>query len=909
MSSDTTDSTQHGRIKALFLDALDQPEGDRLAWLAEASAGDDALRDEVETLLEAHLAAEEMGRLDAPLLLRPREPATDRMLGRPVGRWQLAERIGVGGMGAVYRAERADGAYERTVAVKLLRPGSDADTLAHRLRAERRLLARLEHPNIARLYDGGVTEDGLPYLALEYVEGEPITAYTDREGLPIEARLALFLQVCEAVAYAHRSLIIHRDLKPSNILVTDTDGAASVRLLDFGIAKLLDDADDESVATRTGLFALTPAYAAPEQLRGQPITTATDVYGLGVVLYELLAEQRPYDLTDKTATEVEQIVCEADPPRPSAVTGQPRLRGDLDTIVLKALAKEPERRYASAEALAEDLRRHLDGLPVHARPATTGYRIRKFVERHRVGVMAAALVVLALVGALAVSLRQTRTTQIERRKAERVNTFLQEMLASANPYEGSRTLTVEEVLDAAADRVETELAEESEIEAAVRHTLGTTYRALGRVDEAEVQLERALALRQRRYGAGHVETAASLDALGLLALDRAAHDRADSLLGLALAVRRRVGSATDRAETLLHVGRLRQSTNKPAEAEAHFREALALLPATAYADQAEALSLLGTLLYEQGRYPSADSVLAAAARTIRTHLGETDPRLGPVLNIHAWVSYYLGDFTRVEPLLNEALAVRRAAFGPDHPEVGLTYNELGWFHHDRSRPALADSLFRQALAVHRQTYGDDHADIPSFLINIAAAQRDLGNLDEAAARLDEALTLRRRLVGDDHPSLGYVYNNLARVEQGRGRLAEAERLFRKGLALRRRHLPAGHTDIGTSLHALAEVLRLQGRLSEAEGFFREALVVKRAALGPDHGETALASMGLAECLLDQGIYDEAESLLLPSLAAYEAAYGPEDPYVQRFLQALVTLYDAQENRDAAARYRARLSAP
>ncbi len=409
MSGGVPDTARYARVKALFLDALDQPSTARATWLA-AACDDPALRDEVATLLAAHDDAEGSGRLDRPLFDRPTaDPADarDYWAGRMVGPWRLAERLGAGGMGTVYRAERADGTYERTVAVKLLRPGNDIEALAGRLRAERRLLARLEHPLIARLYDGGVTEDGLPYLAMELVHGEPVTAYAEARGLGVEARLRLFRQVCEAVAYAHRALVVHRDLKPSNVLVTEEDGRPNVKLLDFGIAKLLDArGEDTSRDFTPTTAALTPAYAAPEQVRGRPATTATDVYSLGVLLYELLVGQRPYDLAGQSPAEVERLVCEAEPERPSVAAASPRLRGDLDTIVMKALAKEPDRRYPTADALSEDLRRYLDGLPVRARPATAGYRMGKFVRRHRVSVAAAGTVLLALVGGLGTALWQ-----------------------------------------------------------------------------------------------------------------------------------------------------------------------------------------------------------------------------------------------------------------------------------------------------------------------------------------------------------------------------------------------------------------------------------------------------------------------------------------------------------------------
>ena len=409
----------YDRATALFLDALDRPPAERDAFVdgacrTPAGAPDAGLRAEVRALLDAH---DRSGALDVPLVDRR---LADPNVGQTVGAWRLTERVGEGGMGAVYRAERVDGAYEQSVALKLLRPGPDAAGLADRLRAERQILARLEHPHIARLYDGGVTAAGLPFLALEYVDGRPLTEAT--RGLPTDDRVRLVLQVCEAVAYAHARLVVHRDLKPSNVLVTDASPAAAarVKLLDFGIATLVD-AEGSGLRTVTGTQLLTPAYAAPEQVTGGAITTATDVYALGVLLYEVLADRRPYDLSGRTAREIEGIVCETPPPPPSEVAPPNRsraLRGDLDTIVMTALAKEPDRRYANARALADDLQRQLDRLPIAARPATVGYRLRSFARRYRTAVAAGAFALLALSAGLAVALWQGHEAARARDRAE-----------------------------------------------------------------------------------------------------------------------------------------------------------------------------------------------------------------------------------------------------------------------------------------------------------------------------------------------------------------------------------------------------------------------------------------------------------------------------------------------------------
>ncbi|MEM1115269.1 MAG: serine/threonine-protein kinase [Bacteroidota bacterium] len=539
-----TDAERHARASALFHEALARPEAERAAWLAQAS-DDTALRRQVGTLLEAHAEAD--GLLDRPALPRLGGDGAeaDPLLGQNVGPWRVTGLLGRGGMGSVYAAERADDTFDQHAALKLVRPGLGGGFRARFVR-ERALLAGLDHPGIARLLDGGVAPDGTPYLATERVDGEPITAYAARHRLGVEARVRLFLQACEAVAYAHRNLVVHRDLKPAHVLVSagigeeglgvgeGTKGASAqsptpnpqspvVKLLDFGIATLLD-ADGE-LLTNTDAGPMTPAYAAPEQLLRRPVTTATDVYALGVVLYELLAGRRPYRLGDLTAAQVEHVVCEADPPRPSEANAE--LRGDLDAIVLKAMAKEPERRYTSAAALADDLRRHLDGRPVEARPATAGYRVGRFVRRHRLGVAAAAAVV-ALVALLTTvyTLRlgaerdRARTAATEAaaqaERAEAVAGFLEQILRAPNARwyvdaeaKGPET-PIRAVLDEAARRVETEFDAQPALRADLHHVLGDTYTALGLYPEAGHHHRATLALRESLHTAPHPAIAEAL---------------------------------------------------------------------------------------------------------------------------------------------------------------------------------------------------------------------------------------------------------------------------------------------------------------------------------------------------------------------------------------------------------------
>ncbi len=595
-----TPADRYARLTALFFDALERTPEVRDAWLATACDEPD-IREEVASMLTHHLD-EAPGPLDRPLLTRPdrafggtTHEAVDPLVGQRVGAWQVTGVLGRGGMGTVYRAERADETFMQHAALKLVHPGFAADFRARFLR-ERALLAGLDHPGIARLLDGGLASGDAPYLAMELVEGEPITAYAEVCRLDLRRRLGLFLQACDAVAHAHLHLIVHRDLKPPHILVEDPAGPGQagqprVKLLDFGIAKMLSEEDDG--LTRTGASGpLTPSYAAPEQLLGQPITTATDVYALGIVLYELLAGRRPYELGVLTAAQVERVVCEHTPPPPSVVAGEHAraLRGDLDTIVMKALAKEPQRRYPSAEARAADLRRYLAGQPVEARPATAGYRLSRFVRRHRSGVAAAAAVLL-LVGFYTVRLRaerdraQAATTeaQEETDRAAAVAGFLEQILRAPNTrwyVEGEARgpdTPIRAVLDEAAARVDHDFADRPDLLADLHHILGDTYSALGLAPEGWRHHLRSLALRESLYTPPHPAIAEALyyvaSAIGSSNVGE--HTR---LLERAVAMQRARNEGNNFPFMVLDLSSNYREAGRYAEAEALSRDGIAGVP-------------------------------------------------------------------------------------------------------------------------------------------------------------------------------------------------------------------------------------------------------------------------------------------------------------------------------------------
>ena len=504
------------RVKELFEAAADLDPKERMALLEKECGGDEALRDEIESLIQSDQQTDAF--IERPAFEIPRDLFPDNVeepfVGRQFGAYQVIREIGRGGLGAVYLAARSDDEYRKQVAIKLVRRGLDTEDILRRFRNERQILAQLDHPNIARFIDGGTTDNGLPYFVMEYVKGEPINAYCDAHALPTTERLNLFRKVCAAVTYAHQNLVIHRDLKPSNILVTPE---GEPKLLDFGIAKLLGPGDELFTQTMPALRVMTPEYASPEQVQGEKITTASDVYSLGVLLYELLTGQRPHRLKTPAPEEMARAVTEQEPERlGTALLHDSRftshdarsLRGDLDNIVLMAMRKEPARRYSSVGQFSEDIRLHLEALPVIARKDTVAYRASKFVSRHQIGVAAAALVLLSLIGGGVATLIEVRTARRAEAKAEAISGFLQKTLQASDPTVNLvGQPTVKDLLDDASKRLATsELSDQPEVRAELQRIIGATYLSLGQYDPAQQNLSDAIQTQTRISGASGVET-------------------------------------------------------------------------------------------------------------------------------------------------------------------------------------------------------------------------------------------------------------------------------------------------------------------------------------------------------------------------------------------------------------------
>ncbi|HEV8580634.1 MAG TPA: serine/threonine-protein kinase, partial [Thermoanaerobaculia bacterium] len=883
----------------LFAEALERPPAERCAFLEVACGGDVALRNAVERLLAADERNGTFLELPAvPLLGLELE---DRQEQGRLGPYRLLRSLGRGGMGVVYLGVRDDEQYERQVAVKILRSGLEDTELRHRFLAERQILARLEHPNIARLYDGGSTEDGRPYLVMELIEGLPVDEYCDLHRLTVEQRLALFRRICAAVQYAHQNLLVHRDLKPANILVTPE---GEPKLLDFGIAKQLAPAAETDARTRTGLRVMTPSHASPEQVKGEAITTASDVYSLGVLLYELLAGRSPYQLEEGAPPyEIERAIHEQQPeklgvallhpgaPSPQQIAAtrgtkptalQRRLSGDLDTIVLMALRKEPARRYESVAALSADLERHLQDQPVSARPDRWGYRTRKFVRRHRTAVAAAAAVVL-LVAALVASLfLQGRQTVRERDKARYALSFLVDTFKQADPYRTQgETLTAREILDQGAERIARELSGKPDVQAAVMDAIGEVNLGLGRYDKAEPLLTRSLALRRQVFGPASLEVAESLEHLAGLRDERLDLTGAESLLRQALAIRRRrSGGDLATAGILNRLGTVLAkkgvSPETAPEIEALHQKALALArraEGPVGPNVAETLLALADLQRAQGHYARAESLFREGLAIDQRALGEGDPRLWRERSRLADTLVEAGKFKEAEALFRQCLTVQRKLLGRDHPDVAFTLNGLAVATHLQARYTEAEALEREVLALARSAYGPRHWRVAEALCNLAASLAGQERRDEAIPLYEEALEIRRRALGEKHWHVGQVLLLLAEVHRRENNFSEA-----LGLAEQARDVFAAgegpdHPYVAHALLEIGKIHNAQMRFAAAEPFLRRCLAIRQKTLEAGHPDLAKAQVSLARCLLGQGREDEAVVLLRAARPALIAAYG------------------------------------
>lgn len=857
------------RIDEVLAAALEVEPAGRDAWLEEECADDAGLLGDVRRLLRRAADAEavlgeSVTHYASDVLATFDDPAEDGGealgTGARIGPYRLVREIGRGGMGTVYLAERADAEFEKRVALKLVRRGMDTDDVLVRFRFERQILASLEHPAIARLYDGGAAPDGRPYLVMEFIEGEPITQYAETRALDVAARLRLFLDVCGAVAYAHRNLVVHRDIKPSNILI---DAGGSPKLLDFGIARLLDATQSETAPlTRTGLRLLTPEYSSPEQRAGLPVTTATDVYSLGLVLYELLTGQR------------------ADPQqlqRPSLAVGDDslkrRLRGDLDTIILRALAEDSARRYASADQLADDIERHLQRLPVLARGDSVRYRAARFVRRHRGAVAAATLIALALVTGLGAALwqadraaRERDQARLERARAEQVSTFVLDLFRSSDPLgdQGGDTLRVRALVERGAERVRADLAGQPQLQAQMLTVLGRVFRNLGLYSRGELLLEEALTLAGSDAAFAR-EKAEATASLADIAMRRSEFARLDSLARTVLSYYDEAGWAPD------------------------------VTYINAVSQRGHALEGLGSMDEARAQHERALQLADVARDTT----SETRSRLLNNLAVHF---HAIGDYARAEPLQREALELERIHYGPHHPHVAGSLNNLASTVHHQGRHDEAEPLYRDAIDVARAAYGPDHPYVGQFQENLATLYDDMRRHDDAAPLYRDALRIALVEFGERGVRTAMLRRNYALNRHSAGELSEAESLLRGSLVALRGELGDEHLYTALARTSLGRTLTEAGRPAEALPYLRAALASIEAQLPADHWRVQHVRGELGHALAALGDVGQAEPLLLHSHAALAAARGADDYLTRDISRYLHRLYTRLQRASEAAAF-------
>ena len=867
------------RVREIFDRAVELPLDQRDAFLSEAAGGDESIIREVRSLLD-HADSTR----DPAAVVRGSAAALDAQpeptrTGKHVGPYRILDRIGTGGMGTVWLAERDDAAFTKKVALKIVRGGLDHPRLVERFRAERQILAGLEHPGIARLLDGGQTDDGLPYVVMEHVSGEPIDRFVQGRSLSIRETLRLFVRVCDSIEYAHQRLVIHRDIKPANILVNDE---GEPKLLDFGIAKML--AEDQSPdLTVAGARPMTPIYAAPEQIRGEPVSTATDVYGLGLLLYELLTGEHPFWNEKRSSREVESAVLETDPAAPSAVarrqTGARPASGgiepDLDNVVLKAMEKDPSRRYPSVAEFAADVQRYLDDQPVHAQQQTLAYRTQKFVRRNLAAVSIAAVVVVALVTATIVSTTLFVRAQLaqqeaeaQREGAEAIGDFLASMLASVNPRvaQGRDVTLLRELLDTTAGRIETEFEGRPEIEASLRLTIGRTYRAIAAYEESESHLRAAVEIRES-MSAEPVLVAAARYQLALLLRETARFAAAESLLIPALEFRREAGPPEELLAALAELAYVRQAQSYH-DAEPLRREAIDV----AQQSMGESSEAYGEAVYELGRHlwfrDDRDSSRHVAGRLlveaveILRRVDEPDPLiLADALEGASYAYRYFDEPDRAADALFESLDLERTVLAEDHPDIGLTLGEIATHFEEVGDYEQSETYYRDALRIQRRHLGDDHVEVGTMNNDIAGMLRKAGRYSDARPHYEEAIRIYRASLGPDHAWVAIVLGNAARLYEAQGDCLEAR-------------------------EAIAEFERV------AAPFWN-----------PEHPRVAAVRSLRGACLLREKRYAEAEDVLLATYAQLDTSPDEPSAATRDVARWLVRLYEESGRPQEAQRYR------
>ncbi|MCB0729945.1 MAG: serine/threonine protein kinase [Ignavibacteriae bacterium] len=819
------------KVEELFSKALDIDKKDRLEFLQNNCENNHKLLNDVISLLNEDEEIHPLLNKKASELINIEEKLN--FVGQQIGNYKLLEEIASGGMGTVFLAERCDGIFEQKVALKIIKPGLSTIPIIRRFQHERQILANLQHPNIARLFDGGVTEDKRPFFTMEYVDGIPIDEYCDKNKLTIKKRLKLFIKVCDTVQYAHNNLVIHRDLKPSNILIQN-DG--TIKLLDFGISKVLSAESERSdlpTITQAEINLLTPEYSSPEQIKNSHISVSADVYSLGLILYKLLSGKSAHEFKTRTFNEFEKVICESSVSKPSTVvvhadgetfdnrnTHQQKLQrilnGDLDNICLMALRKEPERRYASVEMFAYDIERYLDNLPILARKESFTYTAKKFIIRHKTAVIANIALFFIINGLIlfyTIQLKEQRDkANLEARKAEQVASFLQDLFLVSDPDESKgETITARELLDKGASKLKLGLNEEIEIKSKLLNTIGKVYTNLGLYNSAE---ETLLSIKENK---------------DLSKIDK---------------------------ETFI-----------------------------------ETLLNLGTVYRFKGKFDIAEEVLIMANKECDENLKENHPLFGDCyINLGGYY-YEKGMYDKSYDYYKKAEKIFRLNFGNENEKVAEVLHGIGILEFDEGKLHKSDSLYREALKIYSKINGELNVNTAAVQNELATVLRHSGKFEESAKLYEKSLNTRIKLLGKDHPDVAHTLNHLSRLYYNQEQYEKAEPLARRSLEIREKLSGENHPEVMASRSSLAGTLMGLKKYKEAEELYRLAYKTAKATLGDSHVYTPAILGNIGKVLMEQKKYDEAEKLILQSIEMIEKIQNVRSTYKSGRVVSLAELYN------------------
>ena len=830
-------------VKTIFYEASNLSPEDR-DKLIHSNTNDEELIKEIYSLLSAHDKSEEF--LNSPAVPTEYFAEYDNIfIGKYFGKYRIEKLIAQGGMGLVYLGERDDEVKQKA-AVKIISPGYVSETVLKRFQNERQTLANLNHPNISKLLDGGITDDGIQFLVMEYIDGIPVDNYCDEKYLTIDERLNLFLKIASVVGYAHHNLIVHRDLKPSNILITQE---GEPKLLDFGIAKILSaEINEEEAITIKGVVNFTPEYASPEQVNGEPITTASDVYSLGVILYKLLTGHNPYRIKTKFPSEIKKIVTQSEPQKPSEIiytTSEKKLGeqiievspnivsktregtieklhkklvGDLDNIISKAIRKEPERRYSSIELLTEDINRYLNDQPVRAHKDSFNYRAEKFIKRNKTAVITALTIMLLILAAIGGIIWQSHLTAIERdnakleaEKANQIKSFLLNMMSAPDPKEDGRDVKIIDVIEKASSSLTSELNGNEKIEAEIRTIIGNTYQNLGIFDSAEVEMKRALEINKKLFGENSVEAALSLKNLGQVYHYAGDFEKTEELYTKSLNL-------------------LKQNKNTPPF------------------ELARSLDLYGSLLTDKG------------------------------------------DYQKAEAITYEALLMAENAKGPDDYEVLTIKNNLATAYNYNDKLDKADSLYKICLNGFRKKFGNVHIRVASLLNNIAFINIYKKDHKGALPYLNESVDIKRKLLGEDHPDLILAYSNLGSTYFNDNQFNKAEEIMKRSIDVGLKNFEADNINLSRSYMWYGRVLEAVGKSDKAIYYLNKSYNIRKKEFGQKNKLTLASEVQLGKILISSSRFIQAEDHLLKCYKQSKELLSASDGLTKMSLTSLIDLY-------------------